>query len=189
MKKSKKHKNKQIAVPSKDKELSKPLAEFSRKMEEQTGLKSAPSKALGYKIKLSDTLLKYVKPLLDVVYKLKLDEIQENIIVDETIEQGVFLWNLSFLPYDKAADKLFSALISPFNTQGISMEEVIEQQRSVKPVFEFMYERKQHLFSKDSRFVVNIDKNCFGGSIELNVASLDLKQHPHLLEVFDKKLD
>jgi hypothetical protein len=185
-KKQKKQKNKRVASPKK---LDKHLTAFATEIEEQIGMKGVSSKALGFKTKLSDSLLKYAKPLIDTVYMMELSEIEEGIMIEEVIDQATFFWNISFFSHDEAASKLFNTPRSLFSTRGMSMEKVIEYQRYIKPIFEIMYERKYDLFAKETRFIVQIEKSCQNRNIRVNIAALDLKDHPHLLELFSKQLN
>ncbi|WP_353570650.1 hypothetical protein [Candidatus Albibeggiatoa sp. nov. BB20] len=164
-----------------------PLATMALEMKESTGLNAVPSQTLGYKNKLSDLLLEYAKPLTEMIFASKLSEIDKDSAGQEALEHVAFFWNISFLPYDEAVKKLFSATVSPFNLYGLSMEQTIEHKRKVIPIFDMMYERKQTLFPDETRFIVQTDIRCQALAISLNLASLDLNEHPYLPEIFDQK--
>ncbi|MCV6637563.1 hypothetical protein [Candidatus Albibeggiatoa sp. nov. NOAA] len=163
------------------------LAAMATEVQESAGLHAISSQAVGYKTKLSDLLLEYAKPLTEMIFASELSEIEKDSAAQEALEQVAFFWNLAFLPYEEASKKLFSAVVSPFNTYGLSMEQTILHKRKVKPVFDMMYERKQSLFSDDPRFVVKTDIHCQALNISFNVASLDINEHPYLPEIFDQK--
>jgi hypothetical protein len=102
----------------------------------------------------------------------------------ELLEQSVFLWNMTFLPYDEAISKLLTLKRSPFSTEGLNMEEVILQKRYAEAIFGFIYERKHELFPDDTRFIISADVDVQPNKYGLQITSLDLKIHPFLLERF-----
>ena len=162
------------------------LAAMAAEVEQDLGIKSISSQAAGYRIKLSDALLKCAKPLTNTIHASGMSSEDKDFAVQELMEKVAFFWNLTFFPYDEAVKKLFVAKASPFNIQGLTMEEAIIHKRTIKPIFEIIYQRKHELFPDDTRFVMKTENHHTDTGYSLSVASLDLKEHDYLLEAFDK---
>jgi hypothetical protein len=90
--------------------------------------------------KLSEVILEYAEPLMNVADGGELEE--------RAIRMSVTLWNASLLPKQKALETMEPALDDMAKGDQLLKSEF-------HMMFELMYNRKQSLFSNDTRFIVD----------------------------------
>lgn len=147
--------------------------------------KIVSSRAMGYKTAVSDSLLKCAKPLLDEINDISnITNAHRKELLEKIVLHTVFCWNLSFLPYDKAKTKYLEMMMPIINnnaTQNTRDDGI--------GMFQFVYDRRHELFPNETRIIaksdIQFDKM---NGIDLSVASVDIKEHPDLLEDYFTKM-
>ena len=110
--------------------------------------------------KLSEVILEYAEPLINVA--------DESEVEERAIRMSRTLWNASLFPKQKALERIEPALVDMANGDQILKSEFYI-------MFEMMYERKQSLFSNDKRFIVDYTLEENNDGFYLQVASTPFK--------------
>ena len=106
--------------------------------------------------KLSEVILEYAEPLMNVADGSELEE--------RAIRMSVTLWNASLLPKQKALETMEPALDDMAKGDQLLKSEF-------HMMFELMYNRKQSLFPNDTRFIVDYTLEENDESFHLQVVS------------------
>ena len=117
--------------------------------------------------KLSEVILEYAEPLMNVADGSELEE--------RAIRMSVTLWNSSLLPKQKALETMEPALDDMAKGDQLLKSEF-------HMMFELMYNRKQSLFPNDTRFIVDYTLEENDESFHLQVVStpFESKETPAL---------